>query len=169
MSLSTSMYEEKTPEDVSVYNGESKELNKLFEALSKAQSEMETAKTDRTNPFFKSKYADFPSVVRASRPYLTKNGICVIQRTRTTGEDRVFLFTRLCHSSGQWIESSIVVKPTKPDIQSMGSYLTYLKRYLYAAITGVVSSDEDDDGEFAMKDSRSNLQNEKWRDAVKER
>ena len=79
---------------------ESKELDKLFEALAKAQLEMEVAKTDNVNPYFKSRYADLASVVKASRPFLAKNGICVIQRTVTTEEGRVFLYTRLCHAPG---------------------------------------------------------------------
>ncbi len=133
---------------------ESAELHKLFEALAKAQLEMEVAKTDSINPYFKSRYADLASVVKASRPFLSKNGLCVIQRTVTTEEGKVFLYTRLCHSSGQWIESNMAVNPPKADIQTMGSYLTYLRRYMYSAVVGVVASDEDDDGEVAMKDPR---------------
>ena len=148
-------YEEKDAVSVSSKPSESPELNKLFEALAKAQLEMEVAKTDSINPYFKSRYADLASIVRASRPFLSKNGICVIQRTVTSDEGDVFLYTRLCHSSGQWIESNIAVNPPKADIQSMGSYLTYLKRYMYSAVTGVVASDEDDDGEVAMKNPRS--------------
>lgn len=144
-------YEEK---DSPSKPSESSELNKLFEALAKAQLEMEVARTDSVNPYFKSRYADLASVVKASRPFLSKNGICVIQRTVTTDEGDVFLYTRLCHSSGQWIESNMAVKPPKSDIQTMGSYLTYLRRYMYSAVTGVVASDEDDDGEVAMKDPR---------------
>lgn len=134
---------------------ESKELDKLFEALAKSQLEMDVARTDSVNPFYKSRYADLASVVKASRPFLAKNGICVIQRTVTNDEGRVFLHTRLCHSSGQWLDSNMEVKPPKNDIQTMGSYLTYLRRYMYAAVTGVVASDEDDDGEVAMKDPRA--------------
>ncbi len=134
---------------------ESPELDKLFEALAKSQLEMEVAKTDSVNPYFKSRYADLASVVKASRPFLAKNGICVIQRTVTDEEGRIFLHSRLCHSSGQWLDSNMQVKPPKNDIQTMGSYLTYLRRYMYAALTGVVASDEDDDGEVAMKDPRA--------------
>jgi len=134
---------------------ESNELDKLFEALAKAQLEMDVARTDNVNPYFKSRYADLASVVKASRPFLAKNGICVIQRTITKDNGSIFLHTRLCHSSGQWIESNLEVKPPKNDIQTMGSYLTYLRRYTYAALTGVVASGEDDDGETAMKDPRT--------------
>ena len=132
---------------------ESKELNELFGALAKAQLEMEVAKTDAANPFFKSKYADLPSVVKASRPFLAKNGLSVMQFTRWD-DSREVLHTRVCHSSGQWLESHMIVRPAKPDIQTYGSTLTYLRRYAYSALVGVVASGEDDDGEIAMKPVR---------------
>lgn len=133
---------------------ESEELGELFAALAKAQLEMEVAKTDNANPFFKSKYADLTSVVKASRPYLAKNGIAIIQRVLPADGSHGFLFTRLCHATGQWIESCMEINPPKHDIQSVGSYITYLRRYCYAAIAGVVSAEEDDDGEAVMQHPR---------------
>src|SRR5690554_2301408 len=119
---------------------ESECLNELFAALAKAQQEMEIAKNDSLNPFFKSKYSDLASVIKASRPYLSKNGLCVIQLVRTEPQG-LFLYTRLAHSSGQWIESKMPIDPAKKDIQSLGSHMTYVKRYSYAAIVGVVSGE----------------------------
>jgi len=133
---------------------ESEELNKLFEALAKAQMEMEVAKTDSTNPYFKSKYADLRSVVDASRPFLAKNGLCVIQRTIPGTNGTSYLYTRLGHLSGQWMESYMPINPPKQDIQTLGSYLTYLRRYSYSSMVGVVAGDEDDDGENAMHITR---------------
>lgn len=128
---------------------ESLELGELFKALAKAQAAMEEAKKDSNNPFFKSNYADLASVIKASRKALAANDLSVIQRIKVV-EDQKFLFTRLGHASGQWIESYTPINPSKEDIQSFGSYITYLRRYSYAAMVGVASSDEDDDGEKAM-------------------
>ncbi len=157
--LSGTTEEKKIHKNV-INQNESEELNKLFEALAKSQLEMEVARTDSINPYFKSRYADLASIVKASRPFLAKNGLCVIQRTVTDDDGQTILFTRLCHSSGQWIESNMAVKPPKADIQTMGSYLTYLRRYMYAALTGVVASDEDDDGEVSMEVPRKSNGNE---------
>lgn len=135
---------------------ESTELAKLFEALAKAQMDMEVAKNDSSNPFFKSKYADLTSVVKASRPFLAKNGLCVLQTILPADDGKLFLHTRLCHASGQWVESKMPLNPLKQDIQTMGSYITYLRRYTYASIVGVVcSDDDDDDGEAVMMHSRA--------------
>lgn len=133
---------------------ETTEINELAVALAKAQSEMEVAKNTNVNPFYRSRYSDLTSVVKASRPYLSANGLSVIQRVVTSAQGRMYLFTRLMHSSGQWIESNMPINPPKGDIQSIGSYMTYLKRYTYSSMVGVVSSDEDDDGEAAMKKVR---------------
>ena len=128
----------------------SSSLYKLYAALAKAQLEMLPAKTSSSNPFFKSKYADLASIVKASRKPLGINGLSIIQRVVRSGSAGMTLLTRLCHASGQWIESSMTVNPPKQDIQSLGSYLTYLRRYTYSSIVGVVSSEEDDDAEAAI-------------------
>lgn len=133
---------------------ESAETGKLFEALAKAQGEMECAKNDSINPFFKSRYADLASVTKASRPYLCKNGLSVVQRIIPSEGGAMWLYTRLGHASGQWMESKIAIEPAKKDVQSLGSYITYLRRYAYSAIVGVVAGEEDDDAEVAMHSQR---------------
>jgi hypothetical protein len=126
-------------------------INELAAALAKAQGEMDIAGKDNNNPFFKSKYADFATIVKASRPALSKHGLSVSQPPVMMGDNGTgMLVTILLHSSGQYITSSIRINPLKTDHQSLGSCLTYLKRYAYAAIIGVVADDEDDDGETAM-------------------
>lgn len=133
---------------------ESKELNELYAALAKAQLEMEVAKQASANPYFKSRYADLSAIVKASRPFLAKNGLSVVQRVMNPTDGVLKLYTRLCHASGQWMESSMPITPPKSDIQSLGSYITYLRRYNYASMACVVASDEDDDGEVAMERSK---------------
>ena len=127
---------------------QSEDIGKLAEALAKAQAEMSAAKKDAKNPFFKSDYATLASCIEAGNTALNKNGLSV---TQLPGSDNGFVSvdTRLLHSSGQWIKSSISVKPQKTDPQALGSCLTYLRRYSYSAIIGQATAD-DDDGESAM-------------------
>lgn len=127
----------------------SADLKDLFTALAKAQSEMQTAGLSAENPYFKTRYADLAAIVKASRPALTKNGLSIIQQIITSDEGHTYLHTLLCHTSGQWVESRVRVVPSKTDVQSMGSYITYLRRYSIAALCGIVTSDEDDDGNLA--------------------
>jgi len=129
---------------------ESDDLNELFAALAKAQGEMEAAKLDSDNPFYKSRYSDLASVIKASRPALTKHGLSIIQRVLPNDHGVMYMHTRLCHASGQWIESKVLINPPKQDIQTFGSYLTYLRRYSYSMVVCQYSGDIDDDGEAAM-------------------
>lgn len=128
----------------------SEQLKELFTALAKAQSEMPIAGLNKKNPFFKSSYADLMELVRVSRPVLTKNGLSVTQIILKDETSKEVLHTILGHNSGEWLESRMTLNPSKTDPQSLASYLSYLKRYSYAAIVGVVASDEDDDAESAM-------------------
>lgn len=126
----------------------SEQLGELFGALAKAQAEMDAATKDSENPFFKSNYADLAAVVGVSRPALCKNNLCVTQPPiRSEGNDMILL-TVLGHASGQWISSEMLLRPPKTDAQSLGSYITYMRRYAYASIIGVVT--KDDDGEAGM-------------------
>jgi hypothetical protein len=125
-------------------------INELSSALAKAQAEMPTAGLRSENPYFKSSYADLAEIVRVSRPHLTKNGLSVTQQILTNEDGGTILHTVMMHASGQWIETCMRVIPPKNDIQTLGSYITYLRRYSYAALVGVVAADEDDDGEKAQ-------------------
>lgn len=132
----------------------SDDIKDLATALAKAQGEYEIAGLNRTNPFFKSRYADLMSVVMASRPALSKNGLSVVQDIITHDDGQSILHTILLHVSGQFIESRMRIIPPKNDVQSMASYTTYLKRMAYASLVGVVTGDEDDDAEIAVATSR---------------
>ncbi len=129
---------------------EENKFSQIFTALAKAQSEMEVASYDKTNPHFKNKYASLESIIAATRPALTKNGLCVIQKMGVMGANMV-LTTILAHSSGEHIESVMLILPNGSEIQKLGSYLTYCKRYSYVALVGCTSGDEDDDGEEDRK------------------
>ena len=117
-------------------SSQSDQINELIGALSKAQAKIQSAKKDKSNPFFKSKYADLESVWDSCRQPLTENGIAVVQ---TTGIENSILMlnTMIAHSSGQWITSKLPIELTKKDAQGMGSALTYYRRYALMAIAGV--------------------------------
>ena len=129
-------------------------LDKLFVALIKSQSEMTLAGKESKSNY--GKYADLRSVVESSRAILSKNELCVFH-TFNHESDGLYLTATLGHSSGQYINSKIKIAPPRADIHSLGSYITYMKRYTYAAITGVIVGDVDDDGEAAMDTPKSTV------------
>jgi len=131
---------------------QSDDLSELFGALALAQLEMCPASKDGKNEYFKNKYSTLTSVVETSRPFLSKNGLCVIQRPVVGINNEQLLLGRLGHSSGQWIESTMLLKPPKDEIQNLGMHISYVRRYQYCALTGVVSEeDKDDDGNASTR------------------
>lgn len=124
----------------------SEQINELAAALAKAQGQIEGAKKDSTNPHFKSSYADLASVWDACRKALSSNGLSVAQGAESE-DGRVGITTILMHASGQWMRSTLLMRPMKDDPQGIGSCVTYARRYALAAIVGVAP--EDDDGNAA--------------------
>lgn len=127
----------------------SDDIKDICGALAKAQGEFDQIKKNATNTFFKTKYADLDAILKACNPALSKNGLALIQAP-SFEEGRVYVKTRLVHSSGQWFETDLSLKPDKGDnAQAIGSAITYARRYSVEAILGV-SASIDDDGEEAM-------------------
>ena len=127
----------------------SDQIDQLATALAKAQGEFDTAGKNQKNPFFKSNYADFEAVVEASRPALSKYGLSVFQSPFFYADMGECLVTVLLHSSGQWVKSIEPYKPAKSDVQALSSYNTYLKRMCYTSLLGVITGENDDDGDRA--------------------
>jgi len=132
----------------------------LFGALASATQEYTPIKKDKTNPHTSSKYADLQNVVAATQPALAKHGLAVIQlpivRDRLAG-----VVSRLAHKSGEFAEVELLLPTGMPgradkfDAQSIGSAITYARRYAYGPQVGAVA-EEDDDGNAAAESQREN-------------
>lgn len=114
----------------------------LNAALAKAQGEMTSAKKDAKNAHFGSRYADMASVIDACRP-LSAHGLAYVQFVGTQGA-LVTVTTVLRHVSGQVLDCGTLTARAKDEgPQSIGSVLTYLRRYSLMAAVGVGSADDD--------------------------
>ena len=127
----------------------SETIGKLSDALAKAQAEMTSITKDRTNPHFKNRYATLDAILDAIRPTLAKHGLSVVQGASDTTQG-FNVETWLIHSSGEYIANVVAVPVSKQDAQGVGSALTYGRRYGVSALLAL-STDEDDDGEAAVK------------------
>lgn len=140
-------------EDVSVRGisllTSSDKIDQLAVALVAAQLEMPAVKKKRTNPFFKSKYADLAECVGTAGPVIGAQGLAVTQLIGHRGADTT-LKTILLHKSGQWIGEEMLLCLPKHTPQDQGSAVTYAKRYAYCAILGIVA-DDDNDGNFPAR------------------
>jgi hypothetical protein len=125
----------------------SETIGKLAKALCSVQGKLRPAIKDAKNPFFKSNYADLNSVWDSCRQLLTENGLSIAQLNQVA-ENGVIVETVLMHESGEWISGEMFLPLTKQDAQSVGSAVTYGRRYGLSSIVGIVA-DEDDDASAA--------------------
>lgn len=130
----------------------SESISKIASALLQAQKAITFAAKDANNPFFKSKYADLPTVIDAIKPALNDAGIVFIQSATPSESGTLALTTRLIHESGEWIEDVATTPLQKNDPQGYGSAITYLRRYSLAAFTGLYQ--DDDDGQEASQPAK---------------
>lgn len=126
---------------------QSPEVAKIFEALSKAQAEMQPAKMDMKNPHYNSKYASLTACHEAYRGPLAKYGLCFTQQIFSIKET-FYIRSMLGHISGQWISNIFKLIIDKQNMQGLGSAITYGRRYGVNALIGIVDT-EDDDGNGA--------------------
>lgn len=122
-------------------------LTKIAPALVAALGKIEGAAKKKTNPGFKSKYADLETVIDASRDILTENGLTLIQLPGPIANGCLSLETILLHESGEFISHEGALPLGKQDPQGAGSALTYLRRYAQMAALNMPAVD--DDGEAA--------------------
>ena len=125
------------------------ENKQIASALVKAKKAFNPALKDKTNPAYRSKYADLGACIEAVEVGLLDNGIFMYQRTfeDATG---VTVETVFIHESGEQLEcGKLHVPAAKQDPQGYGSALTYARRYSLMAACGIAP--EDDDGNAASK------------------
>lgn len=120
---------------------QSQTIVKLVGAICKAQKELNIVNKDAINLYFKSKYADLPAIFREYQRVFLEHGLVVIQVVEGKS-----LRTTIAHESGEFMSGSAELLLTKQDPQGMGSAITYMRRYALASICGIVTSDDDDDG-----------------------
>jgi hypothetical protein len=118
----------------------------IAHALVAFQGEMKTVGKDKVNPHFKSRYADIASITETVMPLLSKHGLAFacLPQSADNGYEIVGV---LLHESGERLEAALPLFGN--DAQKIGSSITYMRRYLLCSLTGIVTGDEDDDGNFA--------------------
>jgi hypothetical protein len=124
----------------------SESIKSIAAALVAFHKEVGKIPKDANNPFFKSRYASLSGILEVISNPLISNGLTLVQFP--DGENG--LTSRLCHTSGEWMEATYSMKPAKDDPQGRGSALTYQRRYAIGAILSL-NIDEDDDGNQASK------------------
>ena len=120
-------------------------IQNIGKALALFNMKMGKITKDKTNPFFKSSYATLSTILEHIQLPLIE---CNLAITQFPTENNT-LTTILIHSeSGEYIQGSYSLSPIKNDPQSIGSAITYARRYALGAVLGL-NIDDDDDGNKA--------------------
>lgn len=128
----------------------SESLGELYAAMAKAQGAIVAAIKDKSNPHFKSSYADLAGVWEACRKPLSDNGLSVMQFPLVSGDGWLHMETIVAHSSGQSVSRVFAIPLERANAHGYGSAITYARRFCLAAAVGV-APDDDDDGNAASQ------------------
>lgn len=110
-------------------------------------------------------YADLGSILEAVTPILHTHGLALAQDPVSEGA-QVGVSTSLIHESGEALHFGALLLPAGKTPQSVGSAVTYARRYALAAVLGL-NVDDDDDGQRASESISEAEQVERAANALK--
>lgn len=130
----------------------------IMSAMVLASAEMPKIPFNKVNPYFNSKYADLAQVIEVTKPILAKYGLAIIQSNLshyTVNTNYVGVSTTLIHESGEFITDNVLLPLPESNLndtkqkqinyaQVAGQYNTYLRRYGWVSMCGVIAEDDDD-------------------------
>ena len=144
----------------------SESITEIAKALVAFNGEVNKIAKDANNPMFRNNYATLDQIIAEIRPLLQKNGLSILQIPSGDNET-LTLKTLLLHESGEYLESDefslapmaqVIDKSTKEKAitpQSVGSAITYARRYSLSSFLSL-NTGEDDDGNNASFGTRVN-------------
>lgn len=131
---------------------QSESLNELATAFAKARCEYPTIRPNKQlkTGSWTSDYADLHAILSPLHSILGKFGLCFYQFQEEV-DGITWVYSRLLHSSGQWIQSQSRLIATKTD-QDYGKTLSFTRRYQAMLLLGIAVDKDpnDDDGEYEM-------------------
>jgi hypothetical protein len=129
---------------------EASEARKAYvEALANFKRNPPRVLKDRLNSQYKSKYASLGNLVNTVNASLGEHGLNArwsLNQSEKTIEVTCILSHALGHSESVMLSSPPDTSGAKNPLQQIKSAITYLEGATFQAITGIVASDEDDDG-----------------------
>lgn len=146
----------------------SESIENLAKAQLELQSEIQDINKDATGYGYN--YTSFDKLVQYLRPLLTKHGISFIQTPSCNefdeGTKRIGLTTLYMHTSGEWVENTILSPIAESKgmnlYQSIGSAITYYRRYSLSSFVGIASEEDVDASTSDNKINNNSGDKEPW-------
>lgn len=125
-------------------------IGAIAAALAAAQGDIKNPAKDKTAKIASAKgqysytytYADFATSLDAIRPILAKHKLAIVQAPFMR-DNFVMLESRIIHESGEWLGNEYPVGMVA-DHRTMGSALSYARRYALFPLLGIQGEDDDD-------------------------
>lgn len=133
----------------------------IYSALATFRDKVSAVKKDAENPFYKSKYADLPSILEVIKEPLKESGLSVTHHCKNVDGSFSVVTTLAFWATKETIDSEFPVFWTKP--QEIGSSMSYARRYNLLALLDIPVAD--DDGNIANEAKRTTkeiVQEKKW-------
>jgi hypothetical protein len=138
----------------------SEKIDQIAPKLVAVQTAMKGIAKTATNLEFSSRYITLDTIVSELRPLLAAHKLMVMQGSVYQSDEALSVETTVLHESGQWITKSVVMpmvgrmlkggEVSDPTPQTLGSAMSYGRRYGLAGFF-MIASDEDDDGNAASR------------------
>lgn len=114
----------------------------IYKKILEAQKKIGAIKKDKTNPFFKSKYADINAYIEEVKPILNDCGLIIIQPLSADSGKNILKTIIIDADNGDDIKSRMAL-PENPDPQKMGAIITYFRRYEIQSLLFLQAEDDD--------------------------
>lgn len=114
-------------------------------------------------------HASLYNVVNKISSELSKHGLSAAWSTKQNGN--ILVTCKITHERGHGEETTLQAPAdgsgSKNAIQAIGSTVTYLERYTLLALTGLATSEQDDDAQVATTDCIDDKQQKEIKDLLK--
>lgn len=111
----------------------------FYKALAEIQASIGKVVKSTDNPYYKSHYADLNALFEQIKPIINEKGFVLVQLV-----NGAVLETYLIHlETGECLHSTMDLLTAKPDMQQLGSAITYARRYALLPMLNIETVDDD--------------------------
>lgn len=112
---------------------------KFYKALADLQASIGKVVKNTDNPYYKSHYADLNALFEQIKPIINEKGFVLVQTVNGAILDTYLIYL----DTGESLHSTMDLLTAKPDMQQLGSAITYARRYSILPMLNIETVDDD--------------------------
>lgn len=142
---------ESAKKEVHMYYDSSDDLSDIDKGMIEFHKKIETIKKSGNHTHLKYHYATLDDILESVNPLLAEQGLYIMQFPITVDDSTLAIRTSLRSQNGQYVTMDSVTFKYRQDIQTLGSYITYLKRYMLSGILAISFNEDTDCAETKIE------------------